>query len=283
MSFSDYFHESDLIDFELETISARPMVTCRVTDVKENMLTVSVEQNDFSADFFRQASKGIVWGKKRGLKYSLYVEIEDVRDDGTLILRHIPARTHLRVDAYMIFRYRPISYEEFQKKRNLFIQTQTHKSDEQSVLPSRFINDDNELQTMLPPELISEIQSIHRKLDFIIKILGQTSEDTIFNREPTAVNISGSGLRFRCNENLNPGSFLEIELVLPLSSGILIELIGEVVRCTELHNPEEGGGDERYDVGVNFAAINEDDREYIIKYVFKRQRELLRSTDTGTE
>jgi len=69
-------------------------------------------------------------------------------------------------------------------------------------------------------------------------------------------------------------------MVLPISSGVLIEFIAEVVRVVRSTDTVLNGDDGANEISVKYAAINEDDREMIIRYTFKRQRELLRAFES---
>ena len=98
-----------------------------------------------------------------------------------------------------------------------------------------------------------------------------------FSSRRFEINISGSGLKFKSQDSINEGDFLDIKLVLPIASGVIIELIGEVVHVEGSSEKNDASQPDMKDIAVKFAAINEDDREFIIRYVFKRQRELLRA------
>ena len=49
--------------------------------------------------------------------------------------------------------------------------------------------------------------------------------------------------------------------------------LGKVVRIT----PQDAEGIKMFEVGVDFLDIHEDDQEAVIKYIFMRQRNMLRN------
>ena len=100
------------------------------------------------------------------------------------------------------------------------------------------------------------------------------------SEEQTEVNLSGSGMKFKTCDNLKPGDFLDMKMVIPMSSGIVIEFIAEVVRGVKTSDNSINEKSDEKEIAVKFVAINEDDREMIIRYTFKRQRELLRAYES---
>jgi hypothetical protein len=278
VSVSNYFQVSQILDFEIEKGDKRRKLMSRVKNIANEEFSINIIEDDFNINDITTGMKGIVIGKKRGLKFSIHVEVDSIMPPSTVQLRQIHSRSeHLRIDAFISFKYNKISEKEFQIKRKQYVQTMTTDGDSSLLASSRYINDDLEIQQAIPPEIINEIHSIHRKLDFILKIISKPDDDNIFNREPEEINISGSGFKFKSADNLKSGDYLDIKLVLPIASGVIIELIGEVVHVVRSSDKNDASLPDMKDIGVTFAAINADDREFIIRYVFKRQRELLRA------
>lgn len=91
-----------------------------------------------------------------------------------------------------------------------------------------------------------------------------------------ASDISGGGVGlFIWNKDvpvwLSAGQ--RIRIALPIGpDGSTVRLMGQVVR---LEKPEEGPSD-RLSVGIRFMQISERERRVIIRFVFDRQRELIR-------
>ncbi len=64
-----------------------------------------------------------------------------------------------------------------------------------------------------------------------------------------------------------------------MSTAIVIDFISEVVRVIKSAGNPGSNDPESSEIAVKYVAINEDDREMIIRYTFKRQRELLRASE----
>lgn len=279
MSFNNYLEKGQAIELEIEYKDRRQTYQAQIEEAANGKVVVAVHDPSFKAEEIEPDTKGIVWGKKHGLRYSLYVVIESAAGPHSIILKHVPTRTHLRIDAYIIIEHKTITDDLYLQRRRKYIQNMTPDREGYLFTPTRGLTEEGELQATIPPELISEIVNIHRKLDLIIKLVGKSGRETVFNKEPQEVNISGSGLRFNSSTEYTPGAYLDMKLVLPVSSGILIELIGQVVRVVNRGIQERAAQEPAYETAVKFTTINEDDRECIIRYVFKRQRELLRSEE----
>ncbi|MDD4296276.1 MAG: PilZ domain-containing protein [Ruminiclostridium sp.] len=80
--------------------------------------------------------------------------------------------------------------------------------------------------------------------------------------------ISGGGVCLICEENLGEGTYIEAFLELDTR----VRFVGVVVRSLEAKNR----GVFTYETGVKFVRIENKDREQIISYVFKIQRERLK-------
>jgi hypothetical protein len=117
------------------------------------------------------------------------------------------------------------------------------------------------------PKLYELLFDINQKLNMLINHL---SSQTGFNvPEAREVSISGGGLRFNCAEAFRAGDRLILKAFLPVYAHY-IKVKCEVVRALKR---DEGG----YEVAVKYIDMDETTRDKIIKYVFAKQRMLLRS------
>ena len=80
--------------------------------------------------------------------------------------------------------------------------------------------------------------------------------------------ISGGGVCLICEESLEKGTYVEAFLNLDKR----VRFVGVVVRSLE----EKNKGVITYETGIKFVRIENKDREQIISYVFKTQRERLK-------
>ncbi|WP_353685643.1 PilZ domain-containing protein [Thermodesulfovibrio sp. 3462-1] len=111
------------------------------------------------------------------------------------------------------------------------------------------------------------IKLINSKLDYLISLWSLRQEG--FCELPlTEVNISGGGMSFISHECYSKGDILELKMVLESPQSIAMFVYGEVVKCERINNS--------YKIAVKFINIDEDIRDYIVRFVFHRQRQLIR-------
>ena len=121
------------------------------------------------------------------------------------------------------------------------------------------------------PKLYELLFDINQKLNIL---LNHMSEQTGFNMpEAREVNISGGGLRFFSKEAFDAGQRLVLKTFLPVYAHV-VKINCEVVRSL----PLDGGG---FSVAVKYVDMDETTRDKIIKYIFAKQRRVLR-TEKGT-
>lgn len=131
--------------------------------------------------------------------------------------------------------------------------------------------DDIEARPEENPKLYELLFDINQKLNIL---LSHMSEQSGFNvPEAREVSISGGGLRFHSKEAFAEGQRLVLKTFLPVYAHV-IKIKCEVVRS----QPADGGG---YLVAVRYVDMDESTRDKIIKYVFAKQRMLLR-TEKGS-
>lgn len=141
-------------------------------------------------------------------------------------------------------------------------------------------NDSLPLLVLLKPAEFRRIQRrnyvrIDANLPTQIKVVNESEEDE--NIIPAhSRNISGGGMMLTVeNQNLGAvkisiGTILDIAVEIP-DIYEPVKAIGRVVRSDR---QKSASGTEELIIGVNFTALEEKDREDIISYVFRRQREL---------
>ncbi|MBN2299090.1 MAG: PilZ domain-containing protein [Deltaproteobacteria bacterium] len=113
---------------------------------------------------------------------------------------------------------------------------------------------------------------INRKLDLLIHMYLAEDFKELMSSSPRDVNISASGIRFITNNSFEMGDLLEISLILPMVPLLFIRLVGDVIRVKKVTSYDT----KRYAAAVRFLQMDAENRDDIIKYLFRRQRELLR-------
>ncbi|HVO66770.1 MAG TPA: PilZ domain-containing protein [Syntrophales bacterium] len=122
-----------------------------------------------------------------------------------------------------------------------------------------------------PPEpedklLAQWLNMLNAKLDSIISTLSVEREG-FCSLTYQMLNISGNGMGFKTKEKYNKGDFLEIKILLYMYPHVALYLYGDVVK-----SEQEG---DNFDTAVKFMEMTDDIRDEIIKFVFRRQREIL--------
>lgn len=116
------------------------------------------------------------------------------------------------------------------------------------------------------PKLYELLFDINQKVNILINFMSGTNG---FNMpEARDVNISGGGLRFYCNDEFKSGDRLVLKTFLPTHAHV-IKIKCEVVRAGK-------GPDGRNEVAVKYLDMDEPTRDKIIRYIFAKQRKLLR-------
>lgn len=119
------------------------------------------------------------------------------------------------------------------------------------------------------PRLYELLFAINQKLNLLI---GHFSRNVGFNLpEARDVNISGGGLKFVCDDSFESGAKLLLKMFLPTYAHV-VKLRCEVVRSVK--------GESGYEVAAKYVDLDEGTRDKIIRYIFSRQRKLLRTDKT---
>jgi len=113
---------------------------------------------------------------------------------------------------------------------------------------------------------------INRKLDLLININLSDDFRNLMQSSPRPVNVSATGLRMVSEQSLMVGDIIEIGLILPQVPLLFISTPGEVVRSKLVRT----GGRDAFAIALHFLDLSDNDREDLIRYLFKRQREQLR-------
>lgn len=118
------------------------------------------------------------------------------------------------------------------------------------------------------PEIAAYLKSLDNKIDILGRaLMAQTTE--LLRQPAQAVNISGTGISFQVDEFIQPGTILELKLLLtPSYAGILsfVEVVGCDAIATDTGQPGQG-----HNLRATFMHIRERDRDVLIQHVIQRQ------------
>lgn len=113
---------------------------------------------------------------------------------------------------------------------------------------------------------------VSTEIDF--DIVKEKIEETFFSEIPLllkgeSVDISSGGVKFLSNEELEEGNLIKIKFALGEKT---LYAIGTILHLEVLENKNFN-----YEYKLKFEMINRDSIEYISKYIFDKQRELLKT------
>lgn len=177
-------------------------------------------------------------------------------------------RRYFRIDDEIILVYRSISQEEVPGPE--YFQSQfTDRFSLTSTL--EYLTCESQAQLRLIqrdyPEVSKYLETLERKINVLAQAF-MVSNNHLAEQPTHKVNLSACGIAFDAEQRLAEGQILELKMVVPPALvGILT--FGKVIYCRE----QQHG---RYRVGVDFLALRDQDREFLIRHVVKRQLILLR-------
>ena len=169
-------------------------------------------------------------------------------------------REYARVSAYLPIRMQPVLEEERQNLRS-------------RIVVESALTEHPEMPEIEDEVLSTCLQILNSKLDSIIRMLAFPSGGPR-ELDFAKVNISAGGLSTFSSVQYAPDDFLEIRLMLPTAPFMIFYFYGKVVRCD--------AACQEYELCVEFTEIDDDIREHIAKYVFQKQREILRKKRSST-
>ncbi len=192
-------------------------------------------------------------------------------------------RDAVRIHDSFPIKYEIITQKEYDRKESLCISRRTinrtaGKRKEADALSFDWstIEDEEDFD----PVLVKILFRLDQKIDIVLarqdeilkKITFQDHEEDVFETGE-CIDISGTGVYMLISENLSKEISLELMIEPPIHPAIQIIALGKITRVCPSRDKEKSG----YEISVAFTAINEDDREALIKYIFQRQHELISS------
>lgn len=139
-------------------------------------------------------------------------------------------------------------------------------------LKSRAINDSFLADSQAFPNVEDQMHGewlklINAKLDEIIRMLTLQREG--FSMLPfKPISISGNGLSFFSPERYEKGTVIEVKTVLTTLNTVALFLYGEVVTAES--------AEDCWRIGMRFIHMDDFTRNEIIRFVFEREREMIR-------
>lgn len=176
-------------------------------------------------------------------------------------------RGSVRVDVSFPVAFDLVSENDYEKIKNVIVSHRTGDR-EGDLMPLLGVEELESLDITVAKIWLS----MNSKLDYIIKLLKQRGEG-VEEKEGLCKDISGKGIKMIYKGNLSDGQYIHLRIHPPTFPPLSVVALGKILRAERTAICREG----EIETAVEFDTIHEDDREEIISYVFKRQRELLRA------
>ncbi|MDX8390202.1 MAG: PilZ domain-containing protein [Mariprofundaceae bacterium] len=174
-------------------------------------------------------------------------------------------RQDFRVDDVLPVRDEPLSVEQYALEKNrIGIRSRQGSRLRDMVGGDLFAGDSALAQT----ESAQALQMLDAKLNYLIGVnmLNDASQSSL---EERPVNLSATGIRLMTREVYQAGDPIKVTIMMPDFPPTTLELVGEVKRLYDMPNGTK-------QAGVVFYFRCEEEEDSIAKYVFKRQREMIR-------
>lgn len=120
------------------------------------------------------------------------------------------------------------------------------------------------------PSLYQCLIDINQKLNLIIRHISSQGKGEEVIPPERELDISASGIRFDAEEEFCAGDILKIKIILPAYPIAFLTLFSEVKKVDRLENG-------KFEVYTAYSGLNAEAKDQIITYLFKRQREAIRS------
>jgi len=111
------------------------------------------------------------------------------------------------------------------------------------------------------------LKTINAKLDAILNIL-TFSQAGFSSLVSHSVTISASGMAFLLEEDIPVDACVEMKMLLFSLSPVAVQVYGKVLTVKKQ--------DSRYRVAVKFSSMDDHVRDEIVRFVFEKEREILR-------
>ncbi|MBN1546238.1 MAG: PilZ domain-containing protein [Syntrophaceae bacterium] len=112
------------------------------------------------------------------------------------------------------------------------------------------------------------LKTINAKLDAVMRMIALYQGG--FQSLPLkAVTISANGMHYLFESDIPVGTTLEIKVILFSLPPVAVQLYGEVLSSTK-HN-------DQYRIALKFMEMDEHIRNEIVRFVFEKEREILRA------
>jgi hypothetical protein len=183
-------------------------------------------------------------------------------------------REYFRVEVRLPIEFRTISHDDYLNLKNVIKCSRRQIIDSASEVSfMRQLVADDEIEDGKRGHLYAYVRMMDKKLDLILDLLTRTNEESLYANRQVNVNIGGAGIRFVSDVKLRAGTYVELRVILPMLPYPKITALCQVTRSRSVAQAEGTN----WETALKFLTISEDDRDLLIKFIFSRERESLRT------
>jgi hypothetical protein len=215
----------------------------------------------------------LVWGEGDDMQVAL-VEMREVDvPERRVLLSSVERRRHMRVPCSLLFRHRVLSDAEWTEMGPGIVAEPLDHLEEPPEVAGPHDETWERLNTVF-----SNFHGMLREISDQVQHLMALQQGQVVASKPDVTarvfNISGSGLGYENNGALEPGTKLRMSFDMAGYPYRSVVCLGEVVRAAAPDKPTPSGMS--HQIFVDFTHVREEDRDRIIRFVFKMQRRHLR-------
>ena len=281
MSVIDYFTPDQEVEIEFFDKDREVRLPAVVKDVKDMSVMVRIANDEISPERMIESSQATISGTNGDLGFNIHAQVVECTEFPLVKLipkdesESVQRRDFVRIEDSLPCTYSLLEKEECEKATMAYLGNSVDTSGVHSLL-SKIWHNEREVQdetAEMETAVIQLLINIDRKLSMVLDMVNQERKLPRQEKEARVVDISGSGVKFFTDEVLVLGQTLKVEMVLPTFPVSPITVFGDVTRVEkDCHEEQEG-----FNIIVKFNTISEDHQDSLIRYIFQRQREILRS------
>lgn len=182
-------------------------------------------------------------------------------------------RAFARVSKQLPVRIRMLDENEAQTLAERFTNEPTY-TERVIADPKMRSTETNQWDRAALSSIIAQLDRLETAVARIAEALKVDVHDAGVWMEGHTVDLSGSGLGVHVSERIEQDAMLEVEMTLLGDPTIILRAVGRAVALVNSEGSEIPVG--RFHLGIAFQTIHEDDRQALVRYTFRLQRELLR-------
>ena len=245
-----------------------------VSLIKKSAVLILISSGFSKTFLYKPLLKGIV---KNARNISLKLQIAGVPSEER------EGREFLRVNASIQFVYEEISMEEFLETKDAYITKPSLTTSVYGIYgltaPKIFQTaSETDSDAPINPKIEKLLVAINSKLDVIISLINP--EASIFaDIKEKQVSISGSGIMWTDGDKgLKQGSIIKITMLFPTVPQFTVKALAQVVKISNTGADTGQNNSSPVSIACKFTAINEYDRDEIIKFTLEQQRRHIKKS-----